>query len=210
MLCLLTDEKYNHQPSYKSCSLQEWPAFSAYWCNSDKNVMAGTSNFVKTGLKPLHQIEPTSDIAKIAKNLRLDRLWIPEGKVTGIILQKPHGNKMTPNDILPCSTIIRETSHSIWELAEYVGLDNVQKVGDLGSLISKWYVILKFLHSRLRDVERKGYRKTLRARGTRGLQGNSVVEKQQSWYTSELMKAVADCTRPAQFKPDKVLEPEDE
>lgn len=66
------------------------------------------------------------DTARVAKNLRLDRLW-PSGKPSTIILLKEHSYKMTSSDIfcyihtlVSCSVIIKEAVSycSRWELIE--------------------------------------------------------------------------------------------
>jgi hypothetical protein len=110
-------------------------------------------------------VEPLSDTHKVSKNPKLSL----GRKPTTIILLKEHNNKMTYCYIhrsVYHSPIIREDpSCTIWLLVRDPQLYNVQRLRDFGTLSYKWDVSTKPLSSRLMDVCRRGYRKTVKARG---------------------------------------------
>lgn len=85
-------------------------------------------------------MEPMSDTAPGAKNLKLDRHG-PKGKPDTITLLKEQSSKTTPNHILLYLQITaayhlvsfgEASSCSGWKLAQTPTIDNVQRVGDLG------------------------------------------------------------------------------
>lgn len=83
------------------------------------------------------------------------------------------------------SPIIREDpSCTIWLLVRDPQLYNVQRLRDFGTLSYKWDVSTKPLSSRLMDVCRRGYRKTVKARGCAWFPGDNIRQNHSDINTN--------------------------
>lgn len=79
-------------------------------------------------------------------------------------------------------------------------MDNVQRVRDLGPLSSTWDIFIKSFPSGLRELYRRGGRKTVRDRGGGHQQGKSTLLTQQNWCTHELTEKARAHMRRAQAR----------
>lgn len=77
-------------------------------------------------------------------------------------------------------------------------------VRDFGAPSSKWDVFIQPLPSRLRDLRRRGGRKSVRARGGGGLQGSRVLQTQQDCCTCELRRLWKHTQNLQRINPDGV------
>lgn len=129
------------------------------------------------------------------------------GKPPSIILLNEHSNKMTPNDIrynhrsVPHSTLRREAASCSrwWSIKR-------STAGQCADSERPWRTQPQMgcLHQSPAsgDLYGKGDGKSLRAGSGGWLQGNSIIQTQQSYRTYEHTETVATCIRPAHI-PDR-------
>lgn len=109
MLYMLPKENHKHKASYQP-DLQ-WhivcKVWLPQWCHKCHGSNQPTSNLTSG---PLREMEPISNTAWMAKNLKLGRPGY-RGQPNAIVLLKEHSNKTTPSDILPYSYTHALLSH---------------------------------------------------------------------------------------------------
>lgn len=114
----------------------------------------------------------------------------PRGKPDTAVMLKKYSNKMTPNDthlylqLGALVIIIEASSCSRWEKCRQPQPDNMHQVRDLETLRPKLGVCIKSLPSRLRELCRKGSRKSVRAKGTRTPRNQGFTEMIGQVYSS--------------------------